>query len=151
MTPPRCPMKRCPAEIILSLDTRSKACKTMNVCRVILILCGEMDGCHLRLADGIVDVGTMVHQASDCINVPGLCCEKDWLCIDIIGNIERCVMLKQQSNRSAIGQSAGTVTLSLHNARFRSTPLYRKAMNLSGSTTVLVTMTLEEHQREFLY
>ena len=55
------------------------------------------------------------------------------------------------NNVTAIGQSAGAASLSLHNARSRSTPLYQKAINLSGSTTVLVTMTPEEHQHEFLY
>ncbi|KAL8819078.1 MAG: hypothetical protein Q9223_002414 [Gallowayella weberi] len=52
---------------------------------------------------------------------------------------------------TAIGQSAGAASLSLHNARARSKPLYQKAIILSGSTTVLVTMTPEEHQKEFLY
>ena len=52
---------------------------------------------------------------------------------------------------TAIGQSAGAASLSLHNARFQNKPLYQQALNLSGSTTVLVTMTPEEHQREFLY
>lgn len=52
---------------------------------------------------------------------------------------------------TAIGQSAGAASLSLHNSRPRSKPLYEKAIVLSGSTTVLVTMTPEEHQREFLY
>ena len=52
---------------------------------------------------------------------------------------------------TAIGQSAGAASLSLHNSRFRSQPLYQRAINLSGSTTVLVTMTPDEHQREFLY
>lgn len=54
-------------------------------------------------------------------------------------------------NVTAIGQSAGAASLSLHNARFRGKPLYQQAINLSGSTTVLVTMTPEEHQREFLF
>lgn len=54
-------------------------------------------------------------------------------------------------NITAIGQSAGAASLSLHNARFRSKPMYQKAIILSGSTTVLVTMTPEEHRREFLY
>ncbi|KAL8704733.1 MAG: hypothetical protein Q9201_002117 [Fulgogasparrea decipioides] len=55
------------------------------------------------------------------------------------------------NNMTAIGQSAGAASLSLHNARFRNEPLYQKAIILSGSTTVLVTMTPEEHQSEFLY
>ncbi|KAI4193596.1 MAG: hypothetical protein LQ346_003875 [Caloplaca aetnensis] len=54
-------------------------------------------------------------------------------------------------NVTAIGQSAGAASLSLHSSRIRRKPLYRKAITLSGSTTVLVTMTPEEHQREFLY
>ncbi|KAL8822437.1 MAG: hypothetical protein Q9191_006829 [Dirinaria sp. TL-2023a] len=54
-------------------------------------------------------------------------------------------------NVTAIGQSAGAASLSLHSARIRSQPLYQKAIILAGSTTVLVTMTPEEHQREFLY
>ncbi|KAI4254851.1 MAG: hypothetical protein LQ352_002872 [Teloschistes flavicans] len=52
---------------------------------------------------------------------------------------------------TAVGQSAGAASLSLHNACFRSEPLYQKAISLSGSTTVLVTMTPEEHHNEFLY
>ena len=52
---------------------------------------------------------------------------------------------------TAIGQSAGAASLSLHSARIRTKPLYQKAIILAGSTTVLVTMTPEEHQREFLY
>lgn len=52
---------------------------------------------------------------------------------------------------TAIGQSAGAASLSLHNTRFRSNTLYQRAINLSGSTTVLVTMTPEEHLKEFLY
>lgn len=55
------------------------------------------------------------------------------------------------SNITAIGQSAGAASLSLHNTRLRSRPLYRKAITLSGSTTVLVSMTPEEHQKEFMY
>ncbi|KAL8753333.1 MAG: hypothetical protein Q9184_005456 [Pyrenodesmia sp. 2 TL-2023] len=54
-------------------------------------------------------------------------------------------------NVTVIGQSAGAASLSLHNSRFRRKPLYRNAITLSGSTTVLVTMTPEEHQKEFLY
>ncbi|KAI4283712.1 MAG: hypothetical protein L6R38_001968 [Xanthoria sp. 2 TBL-2021] len=52
---------------------------------------------------------------------------------------------------TAIGQSAGAASLSLHSARFRSRALYQKAIVLSGSTTVLVTMTPEQHRKEFLY
>ncbi|KAL8846855.1 MAG: hypothetical protein Q9221_008084 [Calogaya cf. arnoldii] len=55
------------------------------------------------------------------------------------------------SNMTAIGQSAGAASLSLHSARLRSRPLYQKAIVLSGSTTVLVTMTPEQHRKEFLY
>ena len=54
-------------------------------------------------------------------------------------------------NIIAIEQSARAASLSLHSPRFRIRPLYHKAINLSGSTTVLVTMTPEEHQIEFLY
>ncbi|KAL8862426.1 MAG: hypothetical protein Q9178_001436 [Gyalolechia marmorata] len=54
-------------------------------------------------------------------------------------------------NLTAIGQSAGAASLSLHSSRFRRKPLYRKAIRFSGSTTVLVTMTPEEHQKEFLF
>ncbi|KAL8684244.1 MAG: hypothetical protein Q9224_006494, partial [Gallowayella concinna] len=55
------------------------------------------------------------------------------------------------NNVTALGQSAGAASVSLHNARVRSKPLYQKAIVLSGSTTVLVTMNPEEHQQEFLY
>lgn len=54
-------------------------------------------------------------------------------------------------NVTAIGQSAGAASLSLHNTKFRTETLYAKAIILSGSTTVLVTMTPEEHRDEFLY
>ncbi|KAI4231333.1 MAG: hypothetical protein LQ349_005691 [Xanthoria aureola] len=55
------------------------------------------------------------------------------------------------SNMTTIGQSAGAASISLHSARFRSRALYQKAIVLSGSTTVLVTMTPEQHRQEFLY
>ncbi|KAL8877269.1 MAG: hypothetical protein Q9198_004684 [Flavoplaca austrocitrina] len=55
------------------------------------------------------------------------------------------------SNITAIGQSAGAASLSLHSARFQTKPLYHKAIVLSGSTTVLVTMSPEQHREEFLY
>ncbi|KAL8669631.1 MAG: hypothetical protein Q9168_005786 [Polycauliona sp. 1 TL-2023] len=54
-------------------------------------------------------------------------------------------------NITAIGQSAGAASLSLHNSRSRSKPLYQKSIVLSGSTTVLVTMTPKQHSQEFLY
>ena len=52
---------------------------------------------------------------------------------------------------TAIGQSAGAASLSLHNSRTRGNRLYDKAIVLSGSTTALVTMTPAEHQAEFLH
>ncbi|KAL8952037.1 MAG: hypothetical protein Q9222_002024 [Ikaeria aurantiellina] len=55
------------------------------------------------------------------------------------------------NNVIAIGQSAGAASLSLHSGQLRSEPLYQKAIVLSGSTTVLVTMTPEEHRKEFSY
>ena len=52
---------------------------------------------------------------------------------------------------TAIGQSAGATSLSLHSSRIRGHRLYDKAIVLSGSTTVLVTMTPAEHQAEFFH
>ena len=54
-------------------------------------------------------------------------------------------------NITAVGQSAGAASLPLHNSRLQSNRLYDKAIVLSGSTTVLVTMTPAEHQAEFLH
>lgn len=55
------------------------------------------------------------------------------------------------NNITALGQSAGAASLSLHSTRHLAEPLYNKVVVLSGSTTVLVTMTPGEHQNEFLY
>ncbi|KAG8625247.1 hypothetical protein KVT40_006998 [Elsinoe batatas] len=52
---------------------------------------------------------------------------------------------------TAIGQSAGAASLSLHNSVPRAAPLYRRSIVLSGSSVVLVTMTPEQHQAEFLH
>ncbi|KAF2224517.1 Alpha/Beta hydrolase protein, partial [Elsinoe ampelina] len=52
---------------------------------------------------------------------------------------------------TAIGQSAGAASLSLHNSVPRDAPLYRRSIVLSGSSVVLVTMTPEQHQAEFLH
>lgn len=55
------------------------------------------------------------------------------------------------ANITLIGQSAGAASLSLHNSNLQSEALYRRAIVLSGSSTVLVTMSPEEHQKEFLH
>ncbi|TKX26987.1 hypothetical protein C1H76_0741 [Elsinoe australis] len=55
------------------------------------------------------------------------------------------------SNITAIGQSAGAASLSLHNSLPRKEPLHRRSIVLSGSSVVLVTMNPEQHHAEFLH
>ncbi|KAF4550920.1 Carboxylesterase-like protein 21 [Elsinoe fawcettii] len=52
---------------------------------------------------------------------------------------------------TAMGQSAGAASVSLHNCAPRDNPLYRRAIVLSGSSVVMVTMSPEQHRAEFLH
>ena len=53
-------------------------------------------------------------------------------------------------NVTAIGQSAGGESLSLHNISGQQTPLYRRSIVFSGSPVTMPAMTSDEHQENFI-
>ena len=53
-------------------------------------------------------------------------------------------------NITAIGQSAGGESLSLHNLSGQQTPLYRRSIMFSGSPVCMPAMMPDEHQENFL-
>ncbi|KAL9118840.1 MAG: hypothetical protein Q9187_004604 [Circinaria calcarea] len=53
-------------------------------------------------------------------------------------------------NITAIGQSAGGESLSLHNLSGQQTPLYRRSVLFSGSPVCMPSKTPDEHQENFL-